>query len=267
MTGKPGGMNSSATLTAELREAVAAHGLTVEYQPLFDLDDAGIPARPVGVEALCRWSHPRLGTIVPDRFIPLAERAGFIGEIGDDVLDQAGAQVAAWQREGHPIGLSINASPSQFSVRFVESVANRVGELGLRRGTLTIEVTEAPAPQLVPAVVEVLPRLEAAGIAISIDDYGAGEVTLEALEAVSVQEVKIDRSLTQRTDAEADALIADVVHRARVRGWRIVAEGIETVDDLERSRQRGCHLGQGYLLGRPMPAAQLGALLTRADIG
>ena len=260
-------MNSSATLAAELREAVTTRGLTVEYQPLFDLDEVGIPARPVGVEALCRWTHPRLGTIVPDRFIPIAESAGLIGDIGDDVLGQAGAQVAAWQRDGHLIGLSINASPSQFSPQFVESVAQRGDELGLRPGTLTIEITEAPAPQLLPRVVEVLPQLVAAGISISIDDYGAGDVTLDALEAVSIQEVKIDRSLTQRTDAEADDTIADVVRRAKRRGWRVVAEGIETIEDLERSRHRGCHVGQGYLLGRPVPPVQMGALLARTRLG
>jgi len=257
-------MNSSATLTAELREAVSTGGLTVEYQPLFALAEAGLPVHPVGVEALCRWIHPRLGLIVPDRFIPLAEKFGLIADIGARVLDTAGAQVTRWQRAGHRLGLSINASPSEFSPRFVETVAVRAAALGLAPGTLTIEITEAPAPQLIPNVVEVLPMLSATGIGISIDDYGAGQVLLDELEVVPIQEVKIDRSLTQRSDAEADAEIAGVVQRAERLGWRVVAEGIETLDDLERSRERGCHIGQGYLLGRPIPADEMGRLLETA---
>lgn len=257
-------MNSSATLTAELREAVTTGGLTVEYQPLFALAEAGLPVHPVGVEALCRWTHPRLGRIVPDRFIPLAEKFGLIGAIGSSVLETAGAQVSVWQHEGHHLGLSINASPSQFSPEFVETVAVRAGELGLAPGSLTIEITEAPAPQLIPTVVHVLPLLKATGIGISIDDYGAGDVVLDELEMVPIQEVKIDRSLTQRTDAEADAEIAGVIARAERHGWRVVAEGIETVEDLERSRERGCHIGQGYLLGRPVPAEEMSRLLANA---
>lgn len=258
-------MTSSATLSAELREAVTAGGLTVEYQPLFALAEAGLPVHPVGVEALCRWTHPLLGRIVPDRFIPLAEQVGLIGDIGTGVLETAGAQVSAWQHDGHRLGLSINASPSQFSAEFVRTVADRADDLGLLPGSLTIEITEAPAPQLLPTVVEVLPLLEATGIGISIDDYGAGEVELTELETVPIREVKIDRSLTQRADAEADAEIAEVVARAARHGWRVVAEGIETIDDLERSRRRGCHLGQGYLLGKPVPADQMSRLLAAAS--
>ncbi|WP_345800631.1 EAL domain-containing protein [Microbacterium sp. AZCO] len=254
-------MNSSAILSAELREAVTSHGLSVAYQPLFDLNDGVLPVRPVAVEALCRWMHPRLGSIVPDRFIPLAEKAGLIADIDADVLEKAGAQVAEWQRSGHAIGLSINASPSEFSPQFATALAERAQALGLRPDSLTLEITEAPAPQLLPSVVDVLPILKAAGIAISIDDFGAGDVSLDALETVSIQEIKIDRSLTQRADAEADETIADVVARAKRRGWRVVAEGIETITDLERARARGCDLGQGYLLGRPVSAAEIERIL------
>ncbi|TDN91403.1 EAL domain-containing protein [Microbacterium sp. BK668] len=255
-------MTSSATLSAELREAVTTGGLTVEYQPLFALAEAGVPAHPVAVEALCRWTHPLLGRIVPDEFIPLAEQAGLIGDIGASVLETAGAQVSRWQHQGHHLGLSINASPSQFSPEFVARVAARAGELGLLPGSLTIEITEAPAPQLLPRVVEVLPLLQGSGIGISIDDYGAGEVELDALERVPIQEVKIDRSLSQRADAGADADVAAVVRRARRHGWRVVAEGIETVEDLERARSRGCDLGQGFLLGRPIPADEMDRILS-----
>lgn len=260
-------MNSSATLAAELREAVTTGGLSVAYQPLFDLREHGVPTTPVGVEALARWTHPQLGAVVPDAFIPLAEQTGLIGDIGTQVLQQAGAQVGAWQRAGYPIGLSLNASPSEFSPGFVDTLAERVDQLGLAPHSLTLEITEAPAPQLLPTVVEVLPRLRDAGIAVSIDDYGAGDVDLNILEELQIAEVKIDRSLTQRSDAEADAEIDAVVRRAARHGWRVVAEGIETEADLERARDRGCDIGQGYLLGRPVSPTDVTRLLARSSRG
>lgn len=257
-------MTSSATLSAELLEAVMGRTLTVVYQPLFDLRGEGMPRHPVAVEALCRWVHPRLGLIVPDRFIPLAETEGLMEDLGAAVLDEACARVSAWQHAGFPLGLSVNASPSQFSPAFAASLSERIARVGLEPGSLTIEITEAPAPQLLPSVVDLLPILRAANVKISIDDLGAGDLTLEVLEEVRVDEVKIDRSLIRRDDPEADAMIAAVLERAEHFGWAIVAEGIETVADLERSRRRGCPVGQGYLLGKPMPADELGRVLEAA---
>jgi EAL domain-containing protein (putative c-di-GMP-specific phosphodiesterase class I) len=256
-----GDMDPCATLATELRAAVPAGGLSIEFQPLFDLDESGRPARPVAVEALCRWPHPRFGTISPVHFIPLAESHGIIADLGAAVLTRAGTQVAAWQRDGHDLGLSVNASPSEFSAAWVDTVAQRAADLGLAPGSLTIEITESPAPQLMPSVLAVLERARAAGLGLSIDDLGAGDTTTPMLDALPLTEVKIDRSLTQRSDAVADEAVAAVVEQARRNGWSVVAEGIETVDDLERARRRGCVRGQGFLLGRPMPAAELSALL------
>lgn len=256
-----GDMDPCATLATELRAAVPAGGLSIEFQPLFDLDGSGLPERPVAVEALCRWPHPRFGTISPVHFIPLAESHGIIADLGAAVLTRAGTQVAAWQRDGHDLGLSVNASPSEFSAAWVDTVAQRAADLGLAPGSLTIEITESPAPQLMPSVLAVLERARAAGLGLSIDDLGAGDTTTPMLDALPLTEVKIDRSLTQRSDAVAEEAVAAVVEQARRNGWSVVAEGIETVDDLERSRRRGCDRGQGFLLGKPMPAAELSDLL------
>lgn len=254
------GMESCATLATELRAALPTGGLFIEYQPLFDLEGANT-RRPVAVEALCRWNHPRWGAISPVQFIPLAESEGLIGDLGAAVLARAGSQVAGWQRDGHELGLSVNASPSEFSAAWVDTVARRADELGLAHGTLTIEITESPAPRLLPSVVDVLSRAREAGLGLSIDDFGAGETTAAMLDALPLTEVKIDRSLIQRDDREADDAVAAVVEKADRHGWCVVAEGIETDADLRRARDRGCHRGQGFLLGRPMSAADLGALL------
>ncbi len=255
-------MDACATLATELRAALPSGGLSIEYQPLFDLEGSGAASPPVAVEALCRWNHPRWGTISPVQFIPLAESEGFIGDLGAAVLARAGAQVAAWQRDGHPLGLSVNASPSEFSAAWVDTVAARADELGLARGSLTIEITESPAPQLLPNVIDVLARAREAGLGLSIDDFGIGDTTSAMLDTLPLTEVKIDRSLTQRDDSEADDAVAAVVGQADRHGWCVVAEGIETDADLRRARERGCHRGQGYLLGRPMPPAALAQLLT-----
>ncbi|WP_322411062.1 EAL domain-containing protein [Microbacterium invictum] len=255
-------MDPCATLATELRAAVPAGGLSIEFQPLFDLEGSGQPDLPVAVEALCRWHHPRFGTISPVHFIPLAESHGIIADLGAAVLTRAGTQVAAWQQAGHHLGLSVNASPSEFSAAWVDTVAERAADLGLSTGSLTIEITESPAPQLLPSVLAVLERAREAGLGLSIDDFGAGDTTATMLDALPLTEVKIDRSLTQRSDADADAAVDAIVAQAAHHGWTVVAEGIETEDDLDRARRRGCHLGQGFLLGKPMPAAQLTALLS-----
>ena len=138
---------------------------------------------------------------------------------------------------------------------------SRLDGLSIDPETVTLEITEAPSPQLLPEMEAPLQRLREFGLDISIDDYGAGETTLAMIEALPIDEVKIDRSLIQRVDAAADDLVSDVVERAAGNGWRVGAEGIETEADLDRARRLGCHRGQGYLLGRPMDAAALELLL------
>ncbi|WP_374315020.1 EAL domain-containing protein [Microbacterium sp.] len=254
-------MTISASLVDDLREAVASGGLSVAYQPQFALGPDGVSRTPAAVEGLCRWTNGADGDVPPATFIPLAERAHMVEEIDLLVLAQAAAQVARWQQAGHTVGLATNASPSHITFDYADGVISRLDELSIDPASVMIEITESPSPQLLPVMDGPLQRLRAFGVGISIDDFGSRDTTIEMIEALPIDEVKIDRSLTQRTDAAAAHIVEDVVDRARRHGWRVVAEGIETDADLARARAWGCDRGQGYLLGAPMDAEALERLL------
>ena len=245
----------------ELLETFRGGRLQVAYQGQWDLDvawDAGfMTSAPVAVEALSRWNHPEIGRVSPEDFIPLAEQGGFLDALDADVLARAATQVAAWNDAGHAIGLSVNAAPSHFSSSYAESAIRIAQNSNLELSALTIEITEAPAPQLRESMRAALERLRSVGVSVSVDDFGAGGTTLDMLQGLPIDEVKLDRSLVQRDDADADAIVHDVVGLAHESAWRVVAEGIETTEDLERSVLRGCHRGQGFLWGRPVEAAAM----------
>jgi len=266
-------MVSSPQLTRDLRSALSAGELSIAFQPQYDLLTSSIaasnaalggsPPAPVAVEALCRWNHALLGAVSPERFIPLAEAAEFLDEMDAHVFGRAADEIARWRAEGHVLALAVNASPAHFSSHYAETVLARLDALDLDPAVMTIEITEAPSPQLRPPMLSAIQSLHSVGVAISVDDYAAGDTTVEMLEALPIDEVKIDRSLTQRTDAAADDAIAAVVESSGDHGWRVVAEGIETVADLERAVARGCHRGQGYLLGLPLSVVEMDELLAR----
>jgi EAL domain-containing protein (putative c-di-GMP-specific phosphodiesterase class I) len=257
-------MVSTPQLTRDLRTALSSGALTLAFQGQFDLQTgAAVPSEtspPDAVEALCRWNHVTLGAVPPDRFIALAERGEFLEEIDTRVFALATEHVARWRRAGYTVGLAVNASPAHFSTRYAGTVLNRLDELGLDPAGVTVEITEAPLPQLRPGMLSAIEALRAEGVAISVDDFDAGG-DVAMLETLPIDEVKIDRSLTQRVDAAAEDAISAVVNSSANHGWRVVAEGIETLDDFERSRSRGCHRGQGYLWGLPLPVEQMDVVL------
>ncbi|GAA1853974.1 EAL domain-containing protein [Microbacterium koreense] len=257
-------MHDSASLTRDLRAALERNELSVAYQLQWQLEpDASSPThlKPVTVEALSRWTHPRLGVIPPDMFIPLAEQDGCLDELDLEVLRRAATQVAHWRSLGAKIGLSTNASPSRFAEGYARRIVEAIDHAGLDPAVVTIEVTETPAPQLTPGMRSAIDILHHVGASVSVDDYDGAATTVPMLESLPIDEVKIDRSLVQRADADADRAIADVVNAAEARGWCTVAEGIETVQDLDRARRRGCQRGQGYLWGAPASAAVVRASL------
>lgn len=256
-------VTTSETLVQDLREAVSSGGLTVVYQPQFALDTGAPDGAPVAVEVLCRWTHEVDGEVPPSTFIPLAEDALLVEEIDLQVLEQGLEQILEWQRTGRAVELAANASPSHITLDYAEAVIARLAVIGIDPAFVTIEITETPTPQLLPDMRGALARLRAAGLTIAIDDFGAGDTTIDMVESLPIDEVKIDRSLTQRADAAADAIVTDVVARSNSQGWRVVAEGIETPEDLARSIARGCHRGQGYLLGKPMGVAEIEDLWRR----
>ncbi|MEV6493595.1 bifunctional diguanylate cyclase/phosphodiesterase, partial [Actinoplanes sp. NPDC051633] len=237
-------------LRDELRSALRRDELSVAYQPIVDLRDGGVR----GLEALVRWNHPVRGEIVPATFIPVAERAAMIAEIGQFVLVRACAEFAAWPgaADGY---LSVNVSPLQLlDPAFTDRVVDTAGRHGLRPDQLVLEITEealADESYVIPA----LTRLRSAGLRIAIDDFGTGYSSLRYLHRFPVDIVKIDRSYVADIGANpADAhLVQTLWQLFSALGLSAVAEGVEDPAQATLLAAMGCPLAQGYLFGRPVP--------------
>lgn len=240
-------------LATSLVGAVTRGEIRAAYQPQVDLRSG----RVVAVEALCRWQHSQLGVVPPDQFIPVAEDAGFIHEIGRFMAEQAIGALADW-----PIDVSVNVSPAQLETpaftEWLRATLARTGGLGAR---LTLEITESrPISDLAPLLRRLQP-LRRLGVGIALDDFGTGHSSVKQLKRLHGTEVKLDRSLVCDPRTEVFDRLAAVVELAHRAGIRVVAEGIETDADLARARALGCDRGQGYLLARPMPRDEVTRLL------
>jgi len=246
-----------------LRKALDDNQLLVEYQPKADLRSGLI----FGVEALVRWRHPERGLIRPDIFIPLAEECGMIGAIGDWVLQQACRQARAWQAAGlPPMTMSVNVSPRQFDdLRLVARVADALRDSGLAAGLLELEVTESLIMRDVGQAVGKMRELEAMGVALSIDDFGTGYSSLSSLKRFPISRLKIDKSFVRDLDSSADdrAIARAIISLAHELDVRVIAEGVETVQQRDFLQANGCDEMQGYWLSRPVPPQQIEALLAQ----
>ncbi|MBS1198652.1 MAG: GGDEF-domain containing protein [Proteobacteria bacterium] len=242
-------------------EAAECGGLEVHYQPQVDLADG----RPVGVEALVRWRHPRLGMIMPDRFIFIAEQAGLIVDLGEFVLERACRDQCEWLAQGlPPLRMAVNVSMQQFrSSRFLPAVGRVLAETGIAVDCLELEITESMLMGDTQAVVATMREVKALGVKIAMDDFGTGYSSLSHLQILPIDRLKVDRSFVRDIEAgNAGARIAEmIVSLGRTLGIEIVAEGIERFEVVETLRQWGCHEGQGYYYGRPMPSSALTAWL------
>ncbi|THF87389.1 bifunctional diguanylate cyclase/phosphodiesterase [Deinococcus sp. KSM4-11] len=243
-----------------LRGALARHEFTLHYQPQHD-------ARGTlrGFEALLRWTDPDLGTVSPAEFIPIAEHAGLIVPIGAWVLDEALRQLAEWQGEGlPPVRMAINVSPAQFArEEFVTSVVDTLARHGLNAQWLELELTEQLVVQDIQATAAKMAALSALGVRVAIDDFGAGHSALIYLMRLPVTMLKIDRAFIHdlgRVEG-ATRIVGAITALAHALGLEVVAEGVETERQLQEVRALGCEFTQGYLLGRPRPAAQARASL------
>jgi diguanylate cyclase (GGDEF)-like protein/PAS domain S-box-containing protein len=256
-------------LEYDLRMALRRGEFTVHYQPEHDLASATI----VGVEALLRWTSPSRGAIPPSDFIPIAETTGLIMPIGEYVLREACEQTARWHRAGLlPDGFAtwVNLSGRQLSAgQFSALVRRTLDETGLPAGLLGLEVTETAL--VVEGAVGTraqaeLEELHALGVRIAIDDFGTGFSAIGQLRRFPIDLIKIDRSFIQgmEHDAKDAAITANVVSLAHGLGLKAIAEGVESESQLASVRALGCDLVQGYLLGRPMPAADVGEVLADA---
>ncbi len=236
-----------------LRRALAQGELLLHFQPKVSIVDGGI----VGAEALVRWHHPEEGMIPPGRFIPVAEETGLILDIGTWVLEAACAQVGAWRKAGLAMPpVAVNLSAREFS----PALPGRVREALLRHdilpGDIELEITESMLMHGAEAVVRVMDELVALGVTLALDDFGTGFSSLSYLKRFPISTLKIDRSFVIGIPGDADdcAIASAVVSMARNLQHKVVAEGVEEVDQLVFLRGLGCDQIQGYLFSRPLPA-------------
>jgi diguanylate cyclase (GGDEF)-like protein len=241
------------TLEANLRRAVENGELVLHYQPQIDFATQRI----VGAEALIRWQHSKLGLLPPGEFIPMAEDTGLILPIGDWVLRTACNQVTLWERAGLAnLRIAVNVSPRQFQQKdFLERVAQIVGETAISPSLLELEITETSIMQNADQVVTLLSKLKHMGVMIAIDDFGIGYSSLGYLKRLPIDRLKIDRTFVSDATSDPDdaAIVVAIITLAHNLRLKVMAEGVETEEQLRFLQLLKCDEGQGYLFGKPMP--------------
>jgi len=253
-----------------LRTALAEDQLRVHYQPLVTVADGAV----VGAEALVRWEDPERGLVLPDHFIPVAEDSGLIVPIGAWVLGEACRQARQWRAElgpEAPFELSVNLSARQlFHAELVQTVAGTMADAGIDAGDVSVclEVTESVVMEQPEASATVLRALKDLGVRVGMDDFGTGYSSLAYLRQFPFDLLKIDRAFVAGiTSGQEDrAIVRTIIELARALGLNVVAEGVETPEQLAVLRELGCELAQGYLFARPAPAEALTGIL-RAERG
>ncbi|WP_164520276.1 EAL domain-containing protein [Specibacter cremeus] len=251
-------------LEADLRTALEAGQFAVHYQPICELASG----RTRAVEALLRWQHPTLGPISPAEFIPLAEQTGLIVPIGAWVLAEACRQIARMPAVAGEITVSVNLSIRQLAEPgFIDIVTHALDQAGMPAHRLTLEVTESLLAGPDAAIAAQLRELRALGVKLAVDDFGTGHSSLGRLRNLPFTTLKIDKSFVDElTDTDTkDIIINAVVAMAHGMGLRVIAEGVETSAQLSQLRELGCDAVQGFLLNRPMPAADLRRHLTEQN--
>lgn len=250
-------------LRQRLLEAIAQNQFVLHYQPRVDTRSGEL----LSMEALLRWEHPQLGMIRPDDFIPLAESSGLIVPIGAIVIDQACCQLAAWRAAGaEPVPVSINVSPRQFLRGGVQrELADALRRHDVPAGLLEVEITESAMMDDQDEILAELAAIRALGIKLHVDDFGTGYSSLSQLQRMKMDVLKVDRSFTAElgNSREGKVFFQAIVSMAHALGMEVVAEGVETVEQLAILRALGCNEVQGYLIARPMPAQEMGQLLAR----
>jgi EAL domain-containing protein (putative c-di-GMP-specific phosphodiesterase class I) len=248
-------------LLMALRRAVERHEITLAYQPKVALSDGHV----TGMEALARWTHPQWGPVSPGEFIPLAEDAGLIAELGRWVLAQALRDAVAWNAHGPaPLPVAVNLSASQFAGgELLAQVRQALQDSGAPPGLLELELTESMVMRDPDEAVRLLGALRALGVRISIDDFGTGHSSLAYLKRLPLDAVKLDRSFVCDLPADGHdaAITGGVIALAHQLHLQVVAEGVETPAQAEFLGQAGCDQAQGYLFSRPVPVQALEAWL------
>ena len=248
-------------MEANLRRALQNEELYLHYQPQIDLRSGRI----VGVEALIRWNCREMGQLSPAEFIPVAEESGIIVDLGRWVLQSACRQAAAWYKAGLLDSLehvAVNLSACQArDPGLMDDIHAILHETQLPHGLLELEITEGVLMDNIHANVELMRRLQEAGIHLSVDDFGTGYSSMSYLKRLPIDQLKIDRSFVRDLPGEGEAIVTAIIAMAHSLHLKVVAEGVETLRQVEFLRTAGCDNVQGFFFARPMTAAQLTALL------
>ncbi|MET3134648.1 diguanylate cyclase (GGDEF)-like protein [Oxalobacteraceae bacterium GrIS 1.11] len=254
---------SHVKLEVGLRKALKNDELYLLYQPQIDVPSA----RMVGVEALVRWRHPERGIISPTEFIPLAEETGLIVPIGEWVLRTACRQAKAWQKKGQrPLRMAVNLSAKQFKdENLMQIVLSALADTGLDARLLELELTEGTLMDDAKATMATLEQLRGIGVYLSIDDFGTGYSSMNYLKRFDVRALKIDRSFIcgLPQDSENAAITRAIIAMAHGLKMVVVAEGVETDEQLLMLEEYGCDMAQGYYLGHPSPHESISAMLNQ----
>jgi diguanylate cyclase (GGDEF)-like protein len=249
-------------LQRDLHRALSDGELSVSFQPKFSVASQSV----TGVEALIRWHHPELGEIPPLEFIPIAERSGLIVEIGDWVLREVCRNIALWDAQGLPaLSVAVNLSPIQFNVPdLVARIDALIGAAGVDPCRLMFEITETTAMQNIEKASGTIEALQSRGYTVAVDDFGTGYSSLGYLQRLRFDQIKIDGSFMRDLDSggqRGGALLSAVVSLARALQIEVVAEGVETESQFRTLSELACDQVQGFLMSRPLPAAEFLAFL------
>ena len=248
----------------DLRQAIQRQELALHYQPIVELATGNI----VGVEALIRWHHPTQGLIPPDRFIPIAEETGFILKLGNWALREACRHLRQWQKQHivtSSFSVSVNVSAHQFAQPdFVKQIDEILAETQIDPQCLKLEITETVIMQDTAFVTDNISGLQQRSIQLSIDDFGTGYSSLSYLHSFSVENLKIDRLFIHRMHKSENnfGVVTAIVQIAKAMRMNLIAEGIETSEQLAQLKVLGCQFGQGYLFSKPLPSEDMVDLLS-----
>jgi len=253
-------------LETSLRKAVERGELLLQYQPVIDLETKDF----IAAEALVRWNHPEFGLLSPDKFIPLADETGLIIKIGEWVLYQACMQAKIWHdSSSHPISVLVNVSAVQLGQpQLKEHVANVLSKTGLHPACLELEITESVLMQDAEASINTLHELKEMGIKIAVDDFGTGYSSLAYLKRLPIDVLKIDRTFIRdlSINSESLAIVTAITALAKSLNLTIVAEGVETKEQLEYLCTKKCDRAQGFLISKPLNTDALASSFLRPFI-
>jgi diguanylate cyclase (GGDEF)-like protein len=260
------GMNTAALervqIESQMRGALERGDFEVYYQPQFETNGQ---KRIIGFEALLRWTDPKMGAVSPDKFIPVAEETGLIVSIGNWVLNEASRQLAEWQRAGHNLSIAVNISPNQFvGDDFTRTVAEILHRYKIAPSSLELELTERVMLFNQTDIAEKLKELRKTGVRVAIDDFGTGQSALTYLLQLPVDTLKVDKTFIRDLEAspEIRRLVQAIIALSHSMGLAVVAEGVETAEQLSVLQTFGCERTQGYLQGHPMPKESASSLLS-----